>query len=168
MKLFRIVVALCVAISSHAVSSAEPLKLTPMPEALVSKARSYEVQVRNEFKREIGHAPKTSRELLAWLDEKSIGAKDLDDREKDELVQSYGAVLGQLLVQDLGGRWVLDPNDNSPGVDLPGGKVAFVFNRAGRRIFNGDAIGFVSFYDASASYAHGTKLPADIASKVER
>jgi len=139
-----------------------------MPEALVAMARSSETQILEQFKREIGHEPKTSHELLEWLDQKSLAAKNLTDKEKDGLVQSYGAVLGQLLIHDLGGRWVINPSDNSPGVDLPGGKVAFVFNRAARRIFNGDAIGFVSFFDSAASYVHGTALPAGVGTKIER
>lgn len=147
----------------------EPVPLSPMPEALQSKVQDAEALVRSQFQREVGRKPKTSRELLEWLDQKSLASKDLDDKQRDELVQSYGAVLGQVLVHELGGHWVMVPSqENSPGVDLPNGKVAFVFNRAGRRIFEGDPTGFVKFFDAAASYVHGAALPEGGDAKVKR
>ena len=151
------------------VFSADPVPVSPMPETLKSKAQNAETLVRAQFQSEFGHEPKTNRELLEWLDQKSLASKSLDDRQKDELVQSYGAVLGQVLIHELGGHWVIVPSQgNSPGVDLPNGKVAFVFNRAGRRIFDADPIGFVKFFDTSASYVHGNMLPEGVEPKVKR
>jgi len=159
MKHLRILGAF-LAISFGNAYAAEAATLPSMPAALVAKAQQYETAVRNQYEREVGHTPKTTHGLLEWLDRKTQSTKSLSDSEKDELVQSYGSVLGQQLIRELGGRWVLVPNeDNSPGVELPGGKVAFVFNRAGRRIFEGDSIGFVSYFEASSSYVHGIKLP---------
>jgi len=150
------------AIASGASHSAEPMQPTPMPVSMVRKAEGFDAQIREQFEREQGHKA-TTHELLEWLDRKSLAAKDLDDAERDLLVQSYGSVLGQLLVRELGGQWVLVPNhDNLPGVDLPRGKTAFVFNRAGRRIFESDRIGFVSFFAASERFARGNALPAHI------
>jgi hypothetical protein len=140
-----------------------------MPEALISKAQNAEALVRSQFLSEVGREPTTSRELLEWLDQKSLTSKDLDEQQKDQLVQSYGAVLGQVLIHELGGHWVIVPSqNNSPGVDLPNGKVAFVFNRAARRIFDGDQIGFVKYFETSASYVQGAELPEGVEAKVKR
>jgi len=133
---------------------------SPMSQSLVSKAERSDAEVREEFRRETGHDPTTNRELLEWLDQQSLHAADLDDTQKDRLVQSYGAVLGQVLLYEFGGRWVVvSSQDDSPGVDLPGGKIAFVFNRAARRIIDRDAIGFVAFYESTTSHVRDSTPP---------
>jgi len=168
MSHFRFSLLVCVAILCNAAFAAET-PTSPMPKSLLSKAEQSDSEVREQFQREAGHAPSTGRELLQWLDQKSLRATNLDDAQKDALVQSYGAVLGQVLLREFGGRWVVVPGQgNSPGIDLPGGKVAFVFNRAARRIFDGDAIGFVAFYESTASYVRGSSLPPNAEAKSER
>jgi hypothetical protein len=150
--------------------AADPPKVQPMSASLIAHAESMETEVRHEFQSELGHAPETSIELLLWLDKKSLQTKTLSDEEKDKLVQQFGATLGQVVIHEFGGTWVLSSTSqgDAMGVDLPIGKVAFVFNRAARRIFEADPIGFVSYFKTVASFANGTPLPADVEAKSVR
>jgi hypothetical protein len=150
--------------------AAEPPKVQPMSASLIARAESMEAQVRHEFQSELGHAPETSNELLLWLDKKSLHTENLSDEEKDKLVQKFGATLGQVVIHEFGGTWVVTSTSqgDAMGVDLPVGKVAFVFNRAARRIFEADPIGFVSYFKTVASFTNGTPLPADVEAKSVR
>jgi hypothetical protein len=166
----RSALALWLTILPSITPAPEPLSLSPMPPALVTLAQSMEAQVRIEFQTEFGHKPKSSKELLAWLDQKSSHVETLSPEQKDALVQKFGAVLGQVLLHEFGGSWVIAPTDqgDSPGINLPIGKVAFVFNRAARRIFEADPIGFVSYFETTESYVHNTALPVGVEAKSKR
>ena len=144
--------------------AAEPPQVQAMSASSVAHAQSMEAQVRHEFLSEVGHEATTSNELLLLLDGKTLHTETLGDKAKDDLVQEYGATLGQLVIKEFGGSWVVASSGqgDSMGVELPVGKVAFVFNRAARRIFDADPIGFHSYFESVASLVHGTPLPNDV------
>jgi hypothetical protein len=120
--------------------------------SLVAQARQYESQVRAEFKTELGHEPRSTQELLGWLDQKSAGSAILSAEAKNEMVLKFGATLGELLIRDVGGQWVhaAAVKGYSHAIKLPDGKLAFVFNLAARRIVNGDPIGFSAYFQRAA------------------
>jgi len=158
---------LCASVFGFSVA-AEPPDVQPMSASLIAHAQSMEAQVRREFLSDVGHDARTSDELLLWLDGKTLHTDTLGDEAKDELVQKYGAALGQLVIKEFGGSWVITSSGqgDSMGVDLPVHKVAFVFNRAARRIFNADPIGFHSYFETVASLVHGTPPPSDVEARV--
>ena len=57
------------------------------------------------------------------------------------------------------------PQGPSHGVELPNNKVAFVFNRAARRIFEGELLSFTAYYQSAASMVKGTPLPPGVSEK---
>lgn len=127
-----------------------------------------EQRTRGEFAADKGRSPASSCELLAWLDERVAELPELKHRENLGLIKKYGATLGQLLVHDFGGTWVRDTSDRgiTHGVLLPNDKIAFVFNRAARRIIDREPIGFLAFYEAAASMVKGKPMPAGLSTAV--
>ena len=129
-----------------------------MPE----RASQFELQVRNAFTESEGHAPKANRDLLRYMDKRVDELPKLDEESIDELVQAYGATLGQVLIAEVGGRWVERSVDGHAmsGVELPNHKVAFVFNRAWKRIAEKDPTGFEAYYDSALALVRGEALRA--------
>jgi len=134
------------------------------PASLVEKAEAYEAEVRAEFRAATGHDAANSHELLAYIDRRVEELPKLDDTSADALVQAYGSTLGQLLIHDLSAKWVRSGSDGD-GVALPNGKVAYVFNRAARRIFDREPLGFVAYYDSALSLVKGAPLPGGVQAK---
>ena len=99
--------------------------------------------------------------------ERSIG--DLDDwadrlwdpagpqpgpAELDSSAKTMGAYLGEVIIRNLGGRWVWVEAEgmSQPAVALPGGGNAMVANKAFKRQLNGRDDSFDAFYAAAKEH----------------
>jgi hypothetical protein len=139
--------SLWTALTAGTAKASEQPHIVPSDASLVSQAARYEDEVRAEFRSSNRQPAASDMELLVWMDEQTQTASGLGSDARDDLAQRYGATLGQVVIKKFGGTWVRADSPQGPadGVLLTNGKVAFVFNRAARRVFDGDPIGFVSF-----------------------
>jgi hypothetical protein len=142
---------------------------TPMPAAMIRAAADADTSTRKEFRAAMGHDAKSSQELFEYLDRHTGELPKLNDDEVDSLVQRYGSALGQALIRECGGKWVryVSGDESEDGVELPNGKIAFVFNRAYKRIAQKDPIGFVTFYQSTLRLAKGLPLLPGVTNKRE-
>jgi len=160
-------VSLAIAFLAVVLASCGKAPPADMAATMVERAARVESEVRVEYRNATGHDAQNDRELLRYIDQRVQSLGQLDEQTVDALVQAYGATLGQVLIRELGGRWVRAEVDGEPqdGVSLPDGKIAFVFNRAYQRIAEKDSVGFEAFYDSALAIAKGEPLPAGLVNK---
>jgi len=72
------------------------------------------------------------------------------EAELDTNTKLVGAYLGEVMIRNIGGEWVMGSDPRQPAVEIKPGRVAFVLNKVYKRQLNGTQESFIDFY-------HGAK-----------
>lgn len=138
--------------------SGRPLRLPAPPtvENMPALAQACSISVRANTGHDLSFTVESAQDVDGYLGE--IRDQEGGSDYLAELVFTFGAYLGELLVRHAGGRWVEPPAELGgwPGVALPNGTFADPIGKAFKRVDNGPEDNVRSFVDVAAELSRPT------------